>query len=44
MTFFRNRVRPSTPPSFVNDAASASGVAIGAGVSMPTSDHVPLEM
>ena len=37
-------MRPSTPPSFVKPAARAASVAIGAGSSAPTSDHVPLEM
>jgi hypothetical protein len=35
---------PSTPASFAMFAATAAGVRIGARVSTPTSDQVPLEM
>ena len=39
-----SRTRPSTPPSFVKFAASASGVSTGRSTSTPTSPHVPHEM
>ncbi len=44
MTFFRKRMRPSTPPSLVKLARRASSVSTGDGSSMPTSDQVPQEM
>ncbi len=42
--FFKNRTRPSTPPSLVKFASRAASVTIGDGSSRPTSDQVPLEI
>jgi hypothetical protein len=44
VTFFRKRVRPSTPHSLVKFAANASGVRIGLSSSTPSKLQVPLEM
>ncbi|MEG8035555.1 hypothetical protein QP157_09540 [Sphingomonas sp. LR61] len=43
-TFFRNRTRPSTPPSLVQFASRAASDRTGASSSTPTSDQVPEEM
>ena len=39
--FFSSRIVPHTPPSFVKLRTRASAVRIGAGSSVPSSDHVP---
>ncbi len=39
--FFRRRVVPETPPSFVKFSSRARGVITGAGTSVPSSDQVP---
>ena len=44
MTFFKNRVVPPKPPSFVKLARKPSGVTAGSGNSTPTRDQVPLEI
>ncbi len=41
ITFFRKRVVPATPPSFVKFKRRPSEVIIGSSSSVPTSDHVP---
>ncbi len=44
VTFLRKRVVPNTPCSFEKFLASASGVVIGSGVTIPSIDQVPLLM
>src|SRR5947208_15752478 len=39
--FFKKRIVPSSPTSFVKPARRAAAVNIGARNSAPTSDHVP---
>ena len=39
--FFRTRNVPFTPPSFVKFSSRLRSVMIGAGISVPRSDHVP---
>ena len=39
--FFSSRVVPQTPPSLVKFSSRARDVMIGAGSSVPSSDHVP---
>ncbi len=39
--FFSSRVVPQTPPSFVKFSSRVRSVTIGAGSSVPSSDHVP---
>ena len=44
VTFLRNRIVPSTPPSLVKSANRAASVSTGASSSSPTNDQVPEEM
>ena len=39
--FFKNRIVPATPTSFVKFAASEASLMMGSSVSTPISDHVP---
>jgi hypothetical protein len=41
MMFFKSRVVPATPPSFVKLFLSVSALITGFGTSTPRSDHVP---
>ena len=41
MMFFKSRVVPATPPSFVKLSRIVSALMIGAATSAPKSDHVP---
>ena len=43
ITFLRNRMVPSTPPSLVKSAGRAASVSTGSSSSRPTSDQVPEE-